>query len=336
MTQKDDERGLSFPLVALAAGTFTDSSESRTAVQGWAELRTAALPEPAEDLRPAALAPLDGAVALVVGLQRLDAPMLEALPASVRVVGRAGIGLDSIDLDVAARLGIAVTHQPDYATEEVATHAVAMLLALSRRLFAGDGAARTAWPSWNLYAEVESLGDSCVGILGLGRIGAAVARRVLPMAGRVVAFDPAPASVVPGVEMLPSAQAVLASSNAVTLHLPLVEATRHLVDQAAIASMPSGALLINVARGGLIDERAVADALLAGHLAGAALDVLSREPPPPDHPLLHSPNTLLSPHAAWISTASQRRLQRWTMESVREVLHGQDVSHGRLAVVGSR
>lgn len=272
-----------------------------------------------------------GADAFVVGLERLGVDELAALPLDVRVIGRAGIGLDSIDLEAARRLGVAVVHQPSYATDEVADHATALVYALARNLVVGDTVARTGWLGGRHF-DLPSLRETTVGLLGLGRIGTAVAQRLAPAVDRIVAYDPAPQPISPGVTMAPTIDDVLRSSDIVTLHAPLTAETARMIDARALSLMRPGALLVNVSRGGLLDERAVADALHTGHLAGAAFDVLSVEPPPADNPLLATPRTILSPHVAWMSRSSQRRLRDWTLVDVALVATGHDPRHGRLAV----
>ncbi len=310
--------------VALAEGTFSDLTEVTHAAGGIAELRSVAVGG------PESLEALAGFSALIVGLQPLTSRHFDALPTSVRVIGRAGIGLDSIDLEAAQRRGVSVVHQPDYATDEVATHAVAMTLALSRRITLGDRIARTSWPSWSEFASIRPLSESTVAVIGLGKIGQLVAALLTPLAGRVIGFDPV--ARIPAIQQADSVEEALTGSDVITLHAPLTMQTTALINCERIALTHPGALLINVSRGGLIDERAVAEALNEGRLGGAALDVLSSEPPPPNHPLLSTPNTILTPHMAWLSEASQRRLQRWTVQSVVDVLDGTPVTHGRVAV----
>jgi D-3-phosphoglycerate dehydrogenase len=141
---------------------------------------------------------------------------------------------------------------------------------------------------------------------------------------------------IPWVRRYDNLQDALRDSDVVSLHLPLVPETTALINDAAIGLLRPGALLVNVSRGGLIDEPAVARALADGRLGGGAFDVLASEPPPAVHPLLASPNTILSPHIAWLSSSSQARLQRWTLQSVLDTLNGRPITHGRLAIAGTR
>ncbi|MEV6927586.1 NAD(P)-dependent oxidoreductase [Dactylosporangium sp. NPDC051485] len=313
--------------IAIASGTFaTDTSEAPEATTTISHVNAA---------DQAALAGLTDCDALVVGLAPLGPAELAALPSRVRVIGRAGIGLDSIDLAEAERLGIAVVHQPSYATDEVADHATALVYALTRHVVLADTVARTAWPSWDRFGGVPSLAESTLGLVGIGRIGAAVARRLAPAVGRILAFDPGVTEAPDGIELVGSLDELLRSSTIVSLHAPLTPQTTHLINAAALAAMPAGSFLVNVSRGGLVDEHALAAALADGHLAGAAVDVLSAEPPPAENPLLSAARTILSPHMAWLSRSSQDRLRRWTLTDVALVAQGAAPRHGRLAVNGS-
>jgi D-3-phosphoglycerate dehydrogenase / 2-oxoglutarate reductase len=315
--------------VGVAAGTFSDlAALERTADVTGVDLHVVTIDT------PRSLTSLGDCDALIVGLHALRAEHFAAMPQSVRVIGRAGIGLDSIDLSAAETHGIAVVHQPDYATDEVATHAVALLLALARRVVLGDHIARTAWPSWSEFRTIRSLSESTVGIIGLGRIGRAVAARLAPTVKNVIGFDPA-AVTTDGIETVDSLDQLLEATDVVSLHVPLLPETTNLIDESALTRMRPGSLLVNVSRGGLIDADAALHALQTGHLGGLAVDVLDTEPPASDHPLLRAPNTIVTPHMAWLSSESQDRLQHWTLQSVVDTLRGDSVQHGRVAVAGT-
>jgi D-3-phosphoglycerate dehydrogenase len=270
--------------------------------------------------------------AIVVTANPLTRAHIEALGNRVQIIGRCGIGLDAIDLAAAEKRGIAVLHQPDYATVEVATHAVALILAAYRNLLACNQAARSTWSSWRSIGQLQAIDQATLGVVGYGRIGRAVASRMAPMVGRIVAYDPLTQEASGPVERTESLEDLLAMSDIVTLHLPLTEETQRLLDRAALSRMRRGAILVNVSRGGLVDEDALADALEAGNLAGAALDVLATEPPNQDARILQAPNTLLSPHVAWYSTASERRVRVHTIEGILEYLAGSTPTTGRMAV----
>lgn len=315
--------------LALAKGTFSRIDDVVDAYAPRAELKLVQLSDPAAIAEP--LAGVDG---LLVGLQPLTGEHLRALPETVRVIGRAGIGLDSIDLDEADRLGLTVVHQPDYATSDVADHAAALILALNRRVLVGDGAARSVWSSLDEFADIRPLEECVLGVVGCGRIGRAVAERMRPFVAEVLAFDPAVDELPEGIRRAETLEELLEASDIVTLHMPLTPTTRNAIDDQALRGMKPTALLVNVARGGLVDEPALARALEAGRLGGAALDVLSEEPPPPDHPLLSTPRTILTPHVAWLSARGQARLKSWTVKAMLDVLEGRPPAHGRVAVQG--
>jgi D-3-phosphoglycerate dehydrogenase / 2-oxoglutarate reductase len=315
-------------VIGLADGTFADISALKDAAEGRSELRIAPVNED-----PASLGAFDGCSALIVGLHALRAEHFSAMPTSIKVVGRAGIGLDSIDLEASRRQGIVVVHQPDYATDEVATHAVAMLFALSRRITTGDRIARSAWPSWSEFGSIRPLSESRIAVIGLGQIGRTVAERLKPLSGSLVGFDPATSAS--GIDQAATFEEALSGADVITLHAPLNEHTAGMINSETIDLTAPSALLVNVSRGGLIDEAAVAHALQSGRLGGAALDVLNAEPPSATNPLLDTPNTILTPHMAWLSQSSQARLQHWTMDSVLNVLDHVPVAHGRIAVASA-
>lgn len=316
---------MSKPRFVMAKGSFADVDSDLEDFRDRVEIVEADVSSAA-----AIAGSTDGAAGLIVALHPLAAAAFEAMAGDVRIVGRAGIGLDSIDLDAAQRRGVAVLHQPEYATNEVATHAVAMLLALHRRLIRADQVARASWSS--PVGEIYPIEESRVGVVGCGRIGRAVIERLRPFAAAVVVFDPYADTLPPGCERAPSLESLLERSHIVTLHVPLTPETGALIGREELGLMQPGALLVNVSRGGLIDEAALADALQAGSLGGAALDVLTAEPPPPDAPMLSAPRTLLSPHMAWYSTSSERRLKRQTVAGMLAYLEGAALTVGRLAV----
>jgi len=310
----------------VAQGSFPDLDVERNRLGETVHLRQADIASPER------LVELTRDVdALIVTRQPLRADHVAALDERVRVIGRAGIGVDSLDLRSLGARGIAVVHQPDYATAEVATHAVAMLLALSRRLVDADRIARRDWPTWRqVLGPIRAIEDSTVGVVGCGRIGRAAVERLRPFAKAVVAFDPLAVEPPEGAQMAQRLEDLFAASDAVTLHLPLTRETQHLVDDAALALMRPEALLVNVSRGGLVDEYAVARALRSGRLGGYACDAFDVEPVPKDSVLLTTPRTLLSPHMAWYSEASAVRLRQRTFDGVLEYLRGQSVVTGRL------
>lgn len=270
--------------------------------------------------------------AILVGLQPLRSEHMAALSDTVRIVARAGVGLDTIDVKAASARKVRVVYQPNYATNEVADQAASMALASWRRLEGANYLVRTkGWVPSTEIGPVHALQDSTLGVLGFGRIGRAVVRRLSPFVARVVVFDAFADRSLDAVEWMNSADELLEVSNLLTLHLPLLESTHHIIDSRAIHLMPDGAVLVNVSRGGLVDEDALAQALTSGKLAGAALDVFETEPLPHESPLRSSPNLLLSPHVAWYSVESSGRLAVWSIQDVVTFLTSGELTNGSWA-----
>lgn len=257
------------------------------------------------------------------------APMTRKVMAAMApgaVVIRYGVGVDNVDLAAARDLGVHVCNVPDYGVDEVADHAAAMTLALARKLDSYDSGIRAGeWKIDRIVGGLRSLRDSTVGLIGLGRIARAYAARMAAFGCRITGFDP----FIPddqiraaGITPLPRDE-VIASANILSLHVPLTPETRHLIDRAAIARMREGAILINCSRGGLIDEDALAAALISGHLSGAGLDVFETEPLPAASALRQAPHVIMSPHAAFFSDASVDTLQRLVSEEALRALRGE-------------
>lgn len=241
--------------------------------------------------------------ALVVVTEHISRPVIEALP-NCKSISRLGIGYDTIDVEAATEHGIVVTNVPDANYREVATHTIAMALALTRKLPAWDRALKTGgWATFALGRGIRRPDDQVFGLVGLGRIGGRVAAIAQEIGYSVQAYDPA-LTVERAEELgvrLATFDEVVATSDVLSLHVPLMPSTRGLMNAEIIARMPQGAILLNVSRGGLIDEQALADALGSGHLAGAGLDVFEHEPLEANSPLLTQENALLSPHVAYYS-----------------------------------
>ncbi|MFL1463787.1 C-terminal binding protein [Roseococcus sp. DSY-14] len=245
----------------------------------------------------------------------------------LRVIARAGVGVDNIALDAARARGIAVCNTPDYGTEEVSDHAMALLLALWRRLPAAR--ARLDGGQWGVPRTPPQfrIRGRTLGLIGLGRIGAAFLRKARPFGwARILVHDPGLAAPPEGCE-LADAMAVAREADAISLHAPLLPATRHIVNAAFLAAMRPHAILVNTARGALVDEAALAAALREGRIGGAALDVFEREPPPMDHPLRALDTAILTDHAAWYSEDSIRDLQSMSAQEVARVLRGEAPLH---------
>lgn len=247
--------------------------------------------------------------------------VLDALP-RCRVAVRYGVGVDTIDLAAATERGVVVANVPDYCFEEVSDHALAMALALWRGVVYYDRAIRGG--AWNAPAKrpMQRLHGKVMGLIGTGRIGATLAKKAAGVGMSVVAYDPYLTAWPPGVRSV-SFEALLKDSDIVSLHVPLTAETRHLLNDAALRLMKPTALLVNTARGGLVDTQALCRALQEGRIGGAALDTLEEEPIPANSPLLALPNVILSPHAGWYSDQSVMDLKRKTAEAAIAVLRGQ-------------
>jgi D-3-phosphoglycerate dehydrogenase / 2-oxoglutarate reductase len=270
------------------------------------------------------LSGLGDADALMVTVQEVTAAVLAAMPAG-KIVARVGTGLDSIDLDEAARRGVQVTYVADYSVDEVSTHAIALLLACARRIPQYLDLVRAGrWDSTGA-GTIRRLSEQTLGIAGFGRIGQAAARKGRGLGLRVLVCDPYQSGEdikAAGCEPARWDQ-LLAESDFISLHVPLTPDSERLIGAAALRAMKPTAVLINTARGGLVDEAALAAAIDAGEIAGAALDVLAAEPPSADSPLLGDPRVLITPHGAWYSTAAQHDVVVRACEDVQRVLSGQ-------------
>jgi D-3-phosphoglycerate dehydrogenase len=262
--------------------------------------------------------------ALMVSTQKVSASLLAEM-ARCRIVSRVGTGLDAIDIPAATERGIWVTNVPDYSVDEVSTHAITLLLASARRLPRALEATRQGvWDS-KLVRPFPRLKGQTLGVLGFGRIARAAAAKGRGLGLEVIAYDPyVPPSAIAaeGVRAV-DAGTLWRDSDFISLHTPLTEGTRHIVNAQAFAQMKPTAFLINTARGPLIDEDALLHAVRSGQIAGAALDVLTVEPPPPNHPLLHEDRIMVTPHYAWYSEAANYDVRARGAEEVVRVLRGE-------------
>jgi glycerate dehydrogenase len=269
---------------------------------------------------------LAGAHIAIVNKTRIDAATIAQLP-RLRLLAVAATGTDNIDIAACRARGIVVSNIRDYAVHTVPEHAFALILALRRALMAyRDDVARGLWQASAQFClsghPIRDLHGSTIGIFGEGAIGQGVARIARGFGMQVLFADHAPPKAA-GIEFTAPAD-VLARSDVVSLHLPLTPATRHLIGARELASMKPGALLINTARGGLVDEAALAEALRAGRIAGAGFDVLSTEPPRDGNPLLlpDLPNLIVTPHVAWSSAEAMQALADQLIDNVEAFVHG--------------
>lgn len=239
-----------------------------------------------------------------------------------RAVVRYGMGYDNIDVAAAAEAGIPVAIVPGIANEEVASHALALGLALIRRLPEGHAAIQAGGWNGDIAYDTPRVSQLEVGVVGMGRIGQIVARFYAALGAKVRAYDPfADFADVPSVP-LPE---LLENSDVVSLHVPLNEQTRNLISADVLKRMRKGSVIVNVSRGGLIDEDALAAVLQSGHLAGAALDVFTEEPLSSEHVLRGVPRVILTPHIAWRSNRSSGAVQEGAVSRARLALCGQPI-----------
>lgn len=262
---------------------------------------------------PGVLAAGAGAVALLVQYAPVTARVLAGLP-DCQVVGRYGTGLDGVDVAAAAARGIDVVSVPGYSVQEVSDHAIALVLALCRRIVAAAAEVRSGRWDLRAAAPIRRLSELRLGVVGLGRIGRAVAAKAAALHFEVVGCDIVAPAGCP-VPVLPLDE-VLRSSDVVTLHLPLSAATYHLLDESRLALMRPDAVLVNTSRGGLVDQAGLGRAIAGGRLAGAALDVLEHEPPDPGDPLARDDRVIITPHIAFYSEQSLAELKRRSADGI--------------------
>lgn len=239
-----------------------------------------------------------------------------------KVIARYGVGVDTVDLAAATDHGIVVANVPDASTDEVSNHTVALLLALHRKIARLDRAVKGGTWDFRVGGSVPRLPGLALGILGLGRIGSVVAGKLRPFGLSFLATDPYRPDFPDWVRRV-RLDELLARSDILTIHCPLTAETRHLIDEAALRRMKRTALLINTARGGIVDTAALCRGLKEGWIAGAGIDVLEQEPMPGGHPLASLDNIILTPHAAWSSEGSISELKRKAATAVLQALQGQ-------------
>ena len=264
-----------------------------------------------------------GADGIVVQYAPITDRVLAALP-RLKAIGRYGVGVDTLDVDAATARGVAVCNVPDYGTEDVSDHAIALAVSLARGIARLDRGVRRGEHSLLPVQPLHRMSTRVFGVVGLGLIGAATALKAKGLGYEVIGFDPLAqpgTSTAEGVTVVDFEQLV-SRADVVSLHVPLNRHTHHMIDAGVLARMKRGAVLVNTCRGGVVDTAAVAEALASGQLYGAGLDVFEEEPLPSDSPLLGCENAVLTPHAAWYSEESYAELKRRTLENVLEVCAG--------------
>ena len=269
-----------------------------------------------------AMADVDGVIA---GVDRFDAAVIETA-SRLRVIARHGTGTDTVDLDAARRHGVVVTNTPGANSVAVAELAVGLMFALARGIVDGDRRVRQG--EYRASPGIQ-LGGHTVGLIGLGRVGSAVAHRAAALGCEVLAHDPAvsPDEAERAGAVFASEEEVVARSDFLSLHVPVTDATRDLVDAAFVERMKPGAFLVNTARGELIVEADLARALEDGRLGGAALDATRDEPPKPDSPLLGRPEVILTPHCGASTEEARAAMGRSALDDLLAVLDGRAPRH---------
>lgn len=278
----------------------------------------------AEDINsPEAIANFGDADALMVTIHEVGPDIMDQMP-KCKIICRIGTGMDAIDIPAATERGIWVTNVPDYSIDEVSTHAMALLLAQVRNLFRHRALSQTGTWRYETERPIRRLAGQTLGILGLGRIGSASAKKGHGLGLNVIAHDP----------YLPDERfeelsvrkvdfdTLLRESDLLTLHVPLTDETRKIINAEALAKMKPTAFLANTARGDVVDIDALVDAVRNGVIAGAGIDVLPTEPPPPDHPVLHEEGIIVTPHIGWASNEAGHDVRERGSQEVVRVLQG--------------
>lgn len=304
--------------IVISPHRFSDMSRESTAAAG-AGLRLIETQSQAELLTVLPYA----RVILMTPFARLDAEAIATASRCIAIV-RYGVGYDNIDIDAATSSGIPVANVPGASVDEISLHAVTMALSLLRRLPQADASLRSGSWGGTVMDDVPRISHVTVGIVGIGRTGSATAARFAALGAKVIAYDPA-VSVSP--YDLVSLDDLLERSLIVSLHATLTQATQGLLSAERLAQMRRGVILVNVSRGGLVDEVALARALEEGHIGAAGIDVFSEEPLPADHPLRGAPRTILTPHVAWRSVEAVSDYQEIAVAQVRAALQGEPMQH---------
>jgi len=262
--------------------------------------------------------------AIMFCFAQVTAKVLESAT-KCKIAARYGIGVDNVDIPRATELGIVVTNVPDYCMDEVTDHALGMILALNRRLVPHTReVVQGGWNDVALNQPMHRTRGATMGIVGYGRIGRSLAAKAVGFGMNILAYDPMiePGSDVEGASAT-TLDELLEKSDFVSLHVPLLPSTENMISAPELAKMKPGSIIVNGARGGLIDEHALASALESGHIAGAGLDVVEPTPPDTSSPLLAQENVIITPHTAFFSQASTVELEERTAGEVVRVLAGE-------------
>ena len=302
-------------------GPALDRLRERHEVEVWPDR----LPPPYEELVSRA-ASVDGLLTLLT--ERVDAALIEGSP-RLRALSNYAVGVDNIDLEAAAARGIAVGNTPDVLTDATADLTWALLLAAARKLPEAIASVRDGdWVTWEPAGFLgASVAGATLGIVGFGRIGRAVAQRAAGFEMTVLCHSASRPGVQPSAPSQVALDELLERSDFVSLHCPLTPSTYHLIDADALARMRPSAILINTARGPIVDQAALRAALVAGEIAGAALDVTDPEPLPVGDPLLSAPNLIVVPHIGSATRAARERMADLAVDNLLAGLEGRPMPH---------
>jgi D-3-phosphoglycerate dehydrogenase len=243
-----------------------------------------------------------------------------------KIAARFGIGVDNVDINKATELGIVVTNVPDYCMDEVTDHAMGMILSLNRRFVPHTNQVLIGeWDKVSLNEPIHRTRGATLGIVGFGRIGRSLAAKASGFGMKIIAYDPLlnTGDSVGGVEIV-EFEDLLRQSDFISLHVPLIKQTQGMIGANELKIMKKGSIIINCARGGLIDEEALSEALSSGHIGGAGLDVLEPTPPKRSNPLFQNRNVIITPHTAFFSEASTLELETRTAQEVVRVISGNE------------
>lgn len=274
------------------------------------------------------IARAEQATIIITNKVKLHERHFEQLP-HLRYIGETATGVDNIDVVAARKRGIVVTNVPDYSSDSVAQHVMALLLCYTNQVEThAQSVSRGEWQQQPYFAywlrPVTELAGMTLGTLGFGKVAQQLARMASAFGMRVIAHKPSHfhAKTADWVSFAD----LLRQSDVLSLHCPLTPSTRHVINHTTLQQMKAGSILINTGRGGLVDEPALADALRQHHLAAACLDVLNQEPPEQDNPLTHLPNCIITPHIAWASLAARKRLLNTVCENIIHFLNQKPIN----------
>ena len=260
---------------------------------------------------------------------RMDRKIFKALP-KLRCIVRYGVGVDNVNLPDADEFGVQICNVPDYGTREVADHALSLTMCLARKIAFSNSLIRNGVWDYTREIPIHRMSESTVGLFGIGRIGREYAARVHAMGCRVIACDPyvkGNAAGIPDYVEMVSWEELLAQADILSVHCPRTPDTYHIFSRPEFEKMKKSAYIINVSRGGIIDEDALFWALSSGEIAGGALDVVENEPLRPDDPLLSCQNFIATPHTAWYSEESAQELNRKVAEEAVRFMKGEPVRY---------